>query len=43
MKIRCPKCGYEWETRNADKIPKKCPRCQKRLDYIHKPIILSKK
>ena len=24
-KMKCPKCGYEWEPRVAD--PKKCPRC----------------
>ncbi|MFP3293615.1 MAG: hypothetical protein RXP77_04890 [Nitrososphaeria archaeon] len=24
-KLKCPRCGYEWEPRVAN--PKKCPRC----------------
>jgi len=28
--IHCPKCGYEWIP--VVENPKKCPRCQYRLD-----------
>ena len=27
---KCPKCGHEWQTRTD--TPKKCPKCQARLD-----------
>ena len=30
-KQRCPRCGYEWESRVGE--PKACPRCKTRLDY----------
>ncbi|MHA1144259.1 MAG: hypothetical protein ACTSRW_05935 [Candidatus Helarchaeota archaeon] len=40
MMLKCPKCGYEWMSRKTDTLPKKCPRCSKRLDYHIKPIIL---
>lgn len=31
MKVLCPKCKYEWESR-VDQ-PKACPACKVRLDY----------
>ncbi|HHT9145528.1 MAG TPA: RCKP-type rubredoxin-like domain-containing protein [Candidatus Wunengus sp. YC61] len=34
-KIKCPKCGYEWEPRV--KNPKECPECKKRLRREVKP------
>ena len=30
MPARCPFCSYVWESKVAS--PKKCPRCQRRLD-----------
>ena len=32
--IICPRCGYEWES--VVEFPRKCPRCQKRLDWTGK-------
>lgn len=29
--MKCPKCSYNWETKAEN--PKKCPRCQARLDW----------
>lgn len=31
MKMKCQKCGYEWETK-TDKKPKACPMCKQYLD-----------
>lgn len=28
MKLRCKKCGYEWEARTNN--PKECPQCKSR-------------
>jgi DNA-directed RNA polymerase subunit RPC12/RpoP len=28
-KTKCPKCGYEWQTRTER--PVECPNCKKRL------------
>jgi len=28
-KQKCPKCGYEWESRVKE--PKECPECKTRL------------
>ena len=40
MRYLCPKCHYKWKSKLENDIPKKCPRCQKRLDYKVKPIVL---
>ena len=40
MMVKCPKCNYEWKPKFTDNIPKTCPRCNKRLDYNNKPIII---
>lgn len=31
MKIKCPKCHYEWETK-TEKKPKSCPSCKQYLE-----------
>ena len=28
MKNKCKICGYEWESRFENRIPKQCPRCK---------------
>jgi len=30
MKMRCPKCGYEWETK-SELIYITCPSCQRKV------------
>jgi hypothetical protein len=36
MNMKCPKCGYEWESKIPN--PKECPRCKGRLDYTPGPV-----
>lgn len=31
MKVKCPKCGYEWDTL-VTKVLTTCPSCAKRFD-----------
>lgn len=31
-KMKCKTCKYEWETRID--VPKSCPRCKRRFDYV---------
>jgi hypothetical protein len=33
MKVKCPKCGYEWETK-ITMVLATCPSCAKRFDRI---------
>jgi len=33
IRFRCNRCGYEWEPRNVNSIPKYCPGCKSR--YWH--------
>ena len=32
MKLKCTRCGYEWESKVA--TPRKCPRCFARLETV---------
>jgi predicted Zn-ribbon and HTH transcriptional regulator len=36
MKHKCPRCGYEWDSRVDD--PKACPRCKSRLDSPYRKV-----
>jgi predicted Zn-ribbon and HTH transcriptional regulator len=40
MRLRCPKCDHNWETRK-ESVPKQCPWC-KSSTYFHKPMIVRK-
>ena len=28
MKCVCDKCGWKWESRKKDELPRECPRCK---------------
>lgn len=29
-KLKCAKCAHEWMPHDAQKLPQKCPKCQRR-------------
>jgi len=42
MKTKCPKCGYEWESRTGRK-PKACPYCKNYLPLLKHQAQLKKR